>query len=181
MDRHGQCPEFGDKGYNNDMSAEQVNLYQGRIMPNAYQNLALKHEADQNLIRERVYALGENATRLDNGVRGLADDCGELNSAVKKYLEYGQPLDRTNVIEEIGDCLWRLAQIAKAVSATIEECMIANLAKLNVRYGDGICTDAAAAEAARDRDAERAAIAGTAALTEREEERRDINRKYNMD
>lgn len=128
------------------------------ITPNEYQQAALSKEADQDKIRHRIYNMGVQATRLDNAARGLADDCGELNSAVKKWLEYGQELDEVNVLEEIGDCLWRLAQASAAIGRTLEDAMLANLRKLNVRYGDGICEPERAVETNRNRDAERRAV-----------------------
>ena len=116
-------------------------------------------EADQAVLREWVYENGVMATRLNNACRGLADDCGELNGAVKKWLEYQQPLDKANVLEEIGDCLWRLAQAATAIGYTLEEVMEANIRKLElVRYKDTICNPIDAAEENRDRDKEAEAM-----------------------
>jgi len=128
------------------------------IRANDYQQLAMSSEADQQRIRQRIYLNGLMATRLENAVRGLCDDTGELAGAVKKWLEYGQPLDIPNVEEEIGDCLWRLAQACTAIGITLEQAMESNLRKLKVRYGDGVCTPDMARESSRDRMAERQAI-----------------------
>jgi NTP pyrophosphatase (non-canonical NTP hydrolase)/uncharacterized protein YlaI len=126
---------------------------------NEYQERALAKEADQKELTEWVYSHGEKATRLQNACRGLADDCGELNGAVKKWLEYQQPLDEVNVLEEIGDCLWRLAQACKAINCTLGDAMQANLDKLEkVRYKDTVCNPVDAAESGRDRAAERQAL-----------------------
>lgn len=125
------------------------------MTPNEYMDRALAKEADQQEIHIWVAKQGPNATRLNNACRGLADDCGELNGAAKKWLEYQQPLDKANVIEEIGDCLWRLAQACKAVGVTMEEVMVANLRKLEeVRYKDTICNPHDAKESSRDRKLE---------------------------
>lgn len=125
------------------------------VTPNEYQRLALRTEADQQNILDRLVTLGPQAMRLDNAARGLAGDAGEVSSAVMKYIEYGRPLDVVNVVEEVGDCLWRLAQVCEATGLTLEECMRANLRKLAARYPDKY-TDERAAD--RDRDAERSAI-----------------------
>lgn len=130
------------------------------MTPNEYQQLALRTQADQWVIRQRIYNTGVKATQLDNAARGLADDSGELSSAVKKWLEYGQPLDETNVIEEIGDCLWRLAQACEAIGITLEDAMRANIAKLARRYPNKY-EDRLAAEDGRDRSAERVAMEGS--------------------
>jgi len=130
------------------------------MVPNSYQALAMEFEADQNELFEHVKSMGVKGTRLNNAVRGLADDCGELNGAVKNWLEYRQPLDVTNVKEEVGDCLWRLAQVCHAVGITLEEAMEANIRKLReVRYKrTGRCNPEDAANQNRDREAERRAI-----------------------
>ena len=84
------------------------------MTPDTYQRLAMRTQAPQGDIAHRVYVIDQTennkATHLSNAVRGLADDAGEVNAAIKKWIEYGQELDETNLIEEVGDCLWRLAQ-----------------------------------------------------------------------
>lgn len=122
--------------------------------PNEYQQLALTTEADQQVIYHRIVTLGVKAVRLDIGSRGLADDAGEVNGVIKKYIEYGQPLDTAHLLEECGDCLWRICQVLAAADFTLEQCMQANLAKLKVRYEDGY-SDEQAAEENRDRAAEK--------------------------
>lgn len=130
-----------------------------------YQHQALRTEANQQAIHERHLRLGILATRLSNAVRGLSDDTGELNGAVKRWLEYGQPLDRTNLIEEVGDCLWRLAQVCEAVGTDLEYAMEANIRKLKIRYPEQY-SDQLAAEHNRNRGAEATALTNPAGLHE---------------
>lgn len=99
-----------------------------------YQLLAMRTQADQRNILERLIVLGTQAIQLDGGLRGLVDEVGEIASCVKKHIEYGQPLDRINLQEEVGDALWRLAQIAEAGNFTLAEAMESNISKLRVRY-----------------------------------------------
>lgn len=99
-----------------------------------YEKLAMRTEADQGKILIRLASLGPDAMRLDNAARGLAGDAGEVSTAVMKFIEYGRDLDRTNLIEEVGDCLWRLAQVCKAAGFTLQDAMEANIRKLSVRY-----------------------------------------------
>lgn len=122
--------------------------------PNEYQQLALSTEADQEKILNRLYRMGTQGIRLDNGGRGLADDAGEVNGVIKRYIEYGEPLDTAGLLEECGDCLWRICQVLAAAGLTLEQCMDANLAKLKVRY-QGEYADKKAWEANRNRSAER--------------------------
>lgn len=125
--------------------------------PNEYQQLALRTMADQSDIRLRVIQRGVKATQMDNALRGLMDEVGELAGAIKVWLEYGQPLDSLNIKEEIGDCLWRLAQACDAIGITLEQAMEANIAKLQQRYPDKY-SDELAAEENRNRQAERDAL-----------------------
>lgn len=120
-----------------------------------YEQLAMRTEADQALILNRLCHLGNNAMRLDNAARGLAGDAGEVSSAVMKYIEYGRELDKVNLLEEVGDCLWRLAQVCKAAGFTLEQAMEANVRKLAARYPDRYTDERAAV---RDREAERSAV-----------------------
>lgn len=93
--------------------------------------------------------------RLLHGILGIVGEVGELTDALKRYLVYNQPLDRTNVLEEAGDILWYLNLCLLSVGATFEEAMEANIAKLTVRFPDKF-TDALAAH--RDLAAERRAL-----------------------
>lgn len=127
------------------------------MTPNEYMELALSKEADQEKIRRRVAAYGTQATRLENGLRGLTNEVGELADVVKGWLEYGRPLDTSNVLEECGDVLWRTSQILRAVGMTLEQAMGANLRKLSIRY-EGRCTDEEANN--RNLEAEREALEG---------------------
>lgn len=126
--------------------------------PNRYQRLAMQKEADQELLREWRYQQGVEATRIQNGLTGLTDEVGELAGAVKGWLEYQRILDVRNVEEEVGDCLWRLGQICKAIGITLDQAMESNLKKLDVRYAEGIFTFDEAAEENRDRAAEAEAL-----------------------
>lgn len=130
--------------------------------PNEYATLAMRTQADQEKILKRLVELGPRAMQLDNAARGLAGDAGEVSSAVMKYIEYGRELDRVNLLEEVGDCLWRLAQVCEAVGLTLEEAMEANIRKLQARYPTKY-TDEASAN--RNKEAERKALEEKGYLT----------------
>jgi len=64
---------------------------------------------------------------------GVAGEAGELLDAIKKYSIYNKPLDRENVVEELGDLeffMEGLRQISR------EETLVHNRAKLSKRYAD---------------------------------------------
>jgi len=131
------------------------------MTPNEYQVLAMKTEADQQTVLERFHSWSPNDQllfiELNNGITGLSDEVGELNAALKKWIEYGKPLDKVNIKEEVGDALWRLSQICNALEITLEDCMSGNLQKLKSRYPN-LYSDERAAEENRDREAEREAV-----------------------
>ena len=127
-----------------------------------YQERALTTMADQSRILNRLATVfGVKTMQLLNGLVGLQDEVGELSSAVKAHVEYGKKLDRNNVIEEIGDALWRLSQIADSIGTDLGQCAEVNLDKLqNVRYPDGY-KEESAQEENRDRKAEAEAMEQT--------------------
>lgn len=65
---------------------------------------------------------------------GIAGESGELTDAVKKSIIYSRPLDVVNIIEELGDILWYIALMAKALETPIEKIMELNIQKLTKRY-----------------------------------------------
>ena len=99
----------------------------------------------------------DEAIRTLHMSMGVCTEGGELLDAVKKMLFYGKKLDRTNVIEEMGDVLWYLAGLCRLLDVSFEEVMAINDAKLELRYGPAFTTDKAIN---RDLVAERALLQG---------------------
>lgn len=80
--------------------------------------------------------------KLLHGLIGLATESGESLDAFKKFLFYGKELDVPNIIEELGDKLWYIAEVISALDGlgykiTLEEVMEKNIAKLKKRYPEG--------------------------------------------
>lgn len=75
---------------------------------------------------------------------GIAGEAGELLDAIKKQVIYNKPLDRENVVEELGDLEFYMEGLRQALDITRDETIAHNIAKLGVRYAKGY-TDAAAA------------------------------------
>lgn len=57
--------------------------------------------------------------------------------AIKKHAIYGKPLDRENVIEELGDLEFYMERIRQIIGVSREETIAANMAKLGKRYSKG--------------------------------------------
>jgi NTP pyrophosphatase (non-canonical NTP hydrolase) len=141
--------------------------------PDTYQRLAARTECDQEKVARRMAgpypadpeSLGVSTllpVRVNHGVLGLAGEVGELAAAVERWLYYGHELDVVNVAEEVGDCLWYLAELCNAVGFSLSSVMEANIRKLRARYPDRY-TDAQTAD--RDPVAERRALSQSAPHT----------------
>lgn len=74
-----------------------------------------------------------DAHRLHMAV-GISGEAGELLDAVKKSAVYRKPLDRENVIEELGDLEFYMEGLRAELGITREETLEGNIAKLSKRY-----------------------------------------------
>lgn len=71
---------------------------------------------------------------LLHGAIGAAGEAGELLDCVKKHVIYGQPLNRENLVEELGDIEFYLQAIRNATGIPREFIIQKNLEKLQKRY-----------------------------------------------
>lgn len=78
---------------------------------------------------------------LINGVMGLCGESGEAIDIVKKWLAQGHTLRRDQLIDELGDIAWYLAEAAFALDVTLDEVLAGNLEKLRRRYPEGFDSD----------------------------------------
>jgi len=100
-----------------------------------------------SLIVEQMTANKADAWHAATGVAGEA---GELLDAVKKHAIYNKPLDRENVIEELGDLEFYMEQLRQNIGVTREETLVHNMGKLAVRY-NGLRYSDQAAQARADK------------------------------
>jgi NTP pyrophosphatase (non-canonical NTP hydrolase) len=92
-------------------------------------------------------AMTPNGAHLLHMAVGVSGESGELLDAVKKHVIYNKPLDRENVIEELGDLEFYMEGLRQGLGITREETLIANIVKLSTgpkaRYKDGYSDQAA--------------------------------------
>lgn len=79
---------------------------------------------------------------------GVSGEAGELLDAIKKHTIYQKPLDRVNVVEELGDLEFFMEGLRQATGITREETLKANYDKLSVRYHSGTYSNAQAQDRA---------------------------------
>lgn len=72
-----------------------------------------------------------------NMCMGLAGEIGEVIDIMKKHIYQGKELDITDVIEEVGDVLWYIANFCNVNNITMDECMESNIKKLKKRFPNG--------------------------------------------
>lgn len=86
-----------------------------------------------NQILEEITAHDCNLVHMAMGISGEA---GELLDAIKKHVIYRKPLDRYNVLEELGDIEFFLEGLRQALNISREETLQLNMEKLGTRYKD---------------------------------------------
>ncbi len=89
------------------------------------------------LIKEGHHIMNEMSPRkaaLIHDAFGIAGEAGELLDAIKKHTIYNQELNRTNVIEELGDLEFFMQDLRESLNLTRSEVLSANIAKLTKRY-----------------------------------------------
>lgn len=69
-----------------------------------------------------------------HAVMGVVTEAGELAENLLKAIRNREDLDRTNLIEELGDLEWYMSLLRHARQLTQGEVQQANLAKLKARY-----------------------------------------------
>lgn len=109
----------------------------------------------QHVRRTEATANADMITRFEHGVIGIATEAGELMDILKRRKFYGKALDRTHILEEIGDIAFYLAMVCDACEIDLVEALEKNVAKLKARYPERFTEENALN---RDLDAERKAL-----------------------
>lgn len=79
--------------------------------------------ADYQRLAQRT-SPNDGHDRLDNGVLGLIGESGEIADLLKKWKYQstpGTPLPREKFLEELGDVLWYIAELATGMEKPLQE------------------------------------------------------------
>lgn len=71
---------------------------------------------------------------LSHAAIGLTEEAGEAAGYIKKYIHYGQELDREALIKELGDIRFYLQAVMNLVGVSETEVLQTNANKLAARY-----------------------------------------------
>lgn len=99
------------------------------------------------LDRYQMEALRTAANSTDKDFRmmvvtlGLAGEVGEVADHVKKVQGHGHELDEDHLIEELGDILWYVANLADVLNVSMSEVATRNISKLKARYPEGFSSE----------------------------------------
>ena len=98
---------------------------------NEYQKLAMT-TLNKDIPQDKI---------IVNACLGLSGECGEVNDLIKKHLFQGHPLNKDDLINELGDIAWYLAEAATALDVDLESILISNIEKLKKRFPDGFSVE----------------------------------------
>jgi len=96
-----------------------------------YQALALKTKNKDLDIKDQLLM----------GAMGLGE-IGELQNLIKKAVFHGHTLDLADVMDELGDVLWYVADICSTLGIHLEGVAQMNILKLKSRYPEGFSEEA---------------------------------------
>lgn len=102
------------------------------MTPNEYQKLAMR---TCNFQHDDRYN-----DMVCHAVFGLTSEAGEVAGLFQKWYQ-GHELDEEQLMKEIGDCLWMIAELCTAYGFSLEYVMQLNIDKLRARYPDGFDTE----------------------------------------
>ena len=78
--------------------------------------------------------LSEQDCALLHATLGISGEAGEILDTIKKHVIYRKPLDRANLVEELGDIEFYLENLRQVTRISREEVITANMCKLQERY-----------------------------------------------
>ena len=134
-----------------EMTPEKAAVLQRRLNLVVYQSVALDLAKKQTIYNKHqgLYAMAEDAHRLKDfkptpsqcellhAAIGIAGEAGELLDAVRKHVFDGQPLDRENIIEELGDLCFYMEAAFQVLGVDRSYIEAMNQFKLSKRYEGG--------------------------------------------
>lgn len=80
-------------------------------------------------------------SRLIIGGLGICGEAGEVAEHIKKYAGHGHELNDAQVMRELGDVMWYVAEIAGSMGFDLESVAKANIEKLRARYPEGFSSE----------------------------------------
>ena len=100
------------------------------------------------LFKQDISAEGQRILNHLHASVGISGEAGELLDAIKKNWIYNKPLDRDNVLEELGDLRFYMQALQNIMGFSDQDVLQANANKLAKRYKGLTYSDQAAQDRA---------------------------------
>jgi NTP pyrophosphatase (non-canonical NTP hydrolase) len=110
-------------------------MFYGRELPGGQDSGPTLETLDMDLTP--VGMTMRDGRRLVHGLIGAATEAGELLEAIVKAIDNKEPLDKVNLIEEIGDGLWYAAAVMRVCNTDFASVQQINIDKLKKRFPNG--------------------------------------------
>ena len=123
---------------------EQVNMFNAENSENAETSSHPEQIPYAEFVRKLAKDMHSPILNLLHGAVGVAGEAGELLDAIKKNWVYNKPLDRENILEELGDLRFYMQLIANHMGFTEQMILDGNREKLKQRYASLHYSDMAA-------------------------------------
>lgn len=108
----------------------------------------ITHDDYSDFVASLFKDMGSDIDNLAHAAMGISGEAGELLDAIKKHWAYGKPLDKENVIEELGDLEFYMQALRICIGVPRSHIVSKNVEKLSKRYHTGKYSDAQAQERA---------------------------------
>lgn len=135
---------YGQRVMSIDISLSQLGFAQSLYLSSFKGDNSFGRENKINFAEYKAYVMhgfNENATHtpmdLMHACIGMSGELGEVHDAIKKYVFHGKPLDKTKIIEELGDKYWYDTAFLALMDISLADVLMANKIKLDSRYRDG--------------------------------------------
>jgi NTP pyrophosphatase (non-canonical NTP hydrolase) len=85
-----------------------------------------------------VNCLGTYEADLAHMAMGISGEAGEVTDIIKKTFAYNKELDKSHLVEEIGDILFYMNGLLALLDVPWSSVMQTNIAKLEARYAGSL-------------------------------------------
>ncbi len=110
---------------------------------NFVNSITSQESKDDNAFTKKMQTLSQqlngNYSRLDTAIAGISGEAGEIADVWKKIKFHGKDLEdkKEELISELGDMYWYLAQASMALGINMEDIINKNVEKLQKRHPNG--------------------------------------------
>lgn len=94
------------------------------------------NEYQEKAGRTRNIRIGTHAEAI-NYALGMVCEAGEVGDIIKKWGFHEHEFDKDELVKEIGDTMWYMANLCKVFDISMEEVAKKNITKLKKRYPRG--------------------------------------------